>query len=277
MRTKYLIIFITITYGLCWGLAGISMIFSDFFSKFLGEISFTNPLVVVALYSPNIAAVVIYGIMGGKKAIINLLKKLIPRKKDCYWFAIIFGMALLYALTLRFGSILMGLEVPEMTFTPFKIVKEIFINFFEEAGIFGGVFGWIGFLLPYFQKKFSNNVKAGFCTGLLFGIYVLPAYAISSFELVALYPLYIIQMVFFCIFVSYMFNFTNGNLLFYIVLFWLISSGSRLQIYYFNAYTQMIQSGFFIVSVIIISLIVNKKKINQQLYTLPEYGDIKAV
>lgn len=244
MKNKYFTIYLVITFGLCWGLASLFMIFNDFFAKIFGDASFTNPVVMVALYSPSIAGVVVYGLMGGWKAIKNLFGKFIPRKQDLIWFPIVIGVAILYLVCIHFGSIVFGLDVPEMTLTFNQMVIEVVKNLFEEAGILGGVLGWIGFLMPYFQKKYNSNVKAGLLTGLIFGIYVLPGYMISSFELAAAFPLYVIQIMLFLVFVSYMFNATNGNLLYYILLFWLISSGARLQLYYFNAPVQLLQIVF---------------------------------
>lgn len=162
-----------------------------------------------------------------------------------------------------------------MTQTPKEMIIGALKNLYEEAGIIGGEFGWFGFLLPYLQKKFKSNVKAGALTGLLFAIFLAPGYVISSFELAAAYPLYIIQLVLFAIFVSYMFNMTEGNLLFYIILFWLIATGSRLEFYYFNAKVQLLQVAFFAIAVLVIHLIVKKRNIKMELQVLPDYVGIK--
>ncbi|MDF2801029.1 MAG: hypothetical protein K0S61_932 [Anaerocolumna sp.] len=272
-KNKYLIIYLVLTFGLCWGLASIYMLFlTDIF----GEVSFTHPGVMISLYSPTIAGVIVYGLMGGMKAIKNVLVKLIPRKQDLYWFLIVIGMAVVYAAFIHFGSLALGFGVPEMTLKPKQMIVEVLKNLYEEAGILGGVFGWYGFLLPFLQKKFNNNIKAGLLTGLIFGIYCLPGYLISSFNLAAVFPLYVLQMMCFSIFVSYMFNATNGNLLFYVIIFWLVASGSRLQLYYFNAQVQLLQTIFFALSDIAIYFFVKKRGIEQKLQVLPEYAGIEA-
>ena len=276
MKNKYFIVFCLITYGLCWGLAAAFMLFYDFFSGIFGEMSFKNPLVILALFSANIAAIVVYGMMGGWKAIVYLFSKFIPRKKDLYWFGIVLGIAVLFFLFVRFSAILLGVEVPKLIYTPLEMVREIVGNFFLEIGILGGVLGWVGFLLPFFQKYFNSNIKAAICTGTMMGVYTLPGYAISSFEMVALYPLYIIQVIFLFIFISYMFNMTNGTLTFYLLLFGIISSGASLQLYYFNAPVQIIEIVFFILVCGITYLIVKKKNLKLQLYTLPEFHKAEA-
>ena len=275
MKKKYLITYLAITFGLCWGLAGTYMAFYDSMSKIFGELSFTNPWVVLSLYSPSIAGLIVYAMIGGWKAIWNLIKKIVPKKKYWYWFPIIIGIEILYAVSVHFLSIVFGFGVPEMTQTPKEMIIGALKNLYEESGIIGGVFGWFGFLLPYLQKKFKSNVKAGALTGLLFAIYLAPGYVISSFELAAAYPLYIIQLVLFAIFVSYMFNMTEGNLLFYIILFWLIATGSRMEFYYFNAEVQLLQVAFFAIAVLVIHLIVKKRNIKMELQVLPDYVGIK--
>ena len=276
MKNKYLTIFLVITFGLCWGIASIFLIFNDFITNLFGDASFTNPIVMIALYSPSVAGLVVYGMMGGSKAIKNLLSKFIPRKQDLIWFPIVIGMALLYLASVHYGSIALGFDVPERTLTLSQMPIEVVKNLFEEPAILGGVLGWIGFLMPFFQKKYNSNIKAGIFTGLIFGIYVLPGYVISSFELAAAFPLYVIQLTLLLVFVSYMFNATNGNLLFYIILFWLISAGARLELYYFNAPVQLLQIAFFAIAVVVVHFVMKKKKIEQKLQVLPDYVGIKA-
>lgn len=276
-KRKYMVIFLAITFGLCWGLASIYMMFYDTLSKIFGEVSFSNPGVVLSLYSPSIAGIIVYAIMGGKKAIINLIKRIVPKKKYFYWFLIVIGMAIIYATFVHFASIALGFGVPKMTQTPKEMLIGAIKNLYEEAGILGGVFGWYGFLLPYLQKKYNSNVKAGAITGLVFGIFCAPGYVISSFDLAAAYPFYIIQMILFSIFVSYMFNITEGNLLFYIILFWLVATGSRLELYYFNAEVQILQMAYFAVAAAVMHWIVKKQNIKIELQVLPDYVGIKEM
>jgi len=78
------------------------------------------------------------------------------------------------------------------------------------------------------------------------------------------------------VFVSYMYNATNGNLLYYVLLFWLISAGARLQLYYFNAQVQLLQIAFFALSVIAVHFIMKKRNIEQKLQVLPDDIELKA-
>lgn len=59
MKTKTLIPFLALSYGLTWGLAALLFLFYDQIVAIFGEISMTNPLFILAAYSPGIAAVII--------------------------------------------------------------------------------------------------------------------------------------------------------------------------------------------------------------------------
>jgi uncharacterized membrane protein YuzA (DUF378 family) len=68
MGTKPLFQFLAISFGLTWGLAATLIFFYDQVVAIFGEISMTNPLFILAVYSPGVAGVFLiwrhYGIKG---------------------------------------------------------------------------------------------------------------------------------------------------------------------------------------------------------------------
>lgn len=125
-------------------------------------------------------------------------------------------------------------------------------NIYEETGLLGGAFGWYGFLLPYMQKRTQSSILSGLITGFIFGLFVLPGYLFSSFETGTSYPLYVVQLIIFSIFIAFIFNKTRGNVLFFIFIFWLSASGSKLQFYNFVPSVQILEIVFFgILSILI--------------------------
>lgn len=264
-QKKYPVMYMVITLVICWGLGILYTIFSNGFSA-----SFSDPAVLVAMCAPTLAALIIYGITGGKPTIKNILKKFLIRREQLFWIPVIISLNLLFFLIVRFGLILLGIEVPEITLTLNQQLKEMIINFFEEIGVIGGAMGWVGFLIPYFQTKFNNNIKAGIMAGLGIGLFVIPGYAISAFGLVALYPLYVLQMVTFMVLYSYIFNLTDGNLMLYVILLWVNSSGSRMQLYYFAPPSQILQTGAFALAAFGFHML-TRNKIKMELVKLPQY------
>ncbi|EMB71801.1 hypothetical protein [Streptococcus mutans] len=87
-------------------------------------------------------------------------------------------------------------------------------------------------------------------TGFIFGLFVLPGYALSSFETVTAYPFYVLQLMLFSVFITFVMNQTRGNVLFFVFCFWLVASGSKLQFYNFIMGVQILEIGFFLIIVI---------------------------
>jgi len=273
---KYLTIFLVLSFVACWGIGLAFILFGDILVPIVGELTLTHPLAIIALYSPSISGLIVYLLMGGMSAFKGIFSKLIPRKQDLFWFPVLFVVFILFWAAMHYGSLLFGIAVPEMTYTFGEKIVQALRNFIEETGLIGGVFGWVGFLLPFLQKKLKNNISSGLLTGLAFGLWVLPGYLISSFGTVTSYPLYVIQLMFFMLFTSYIFNATEGNIGFYLFSFWLAASGSRLQFYFFNQQVQVLQVSYFAIASIVIHLVFKKYKVNQPLQTFPEFMEKKA-
>ncbi|MEN8907439.1 MAG: hypothetical protein ABF289_15895 [Clostridiales bacterium] len=209
--------------------------------------------------------------MGGFSGLKGILLKVIPRKQDLKWFPILTGVFVLFASSMHFGSKLFGIAVPEITYTIPQIIMKALWNFIEETGLIGGIFGWIGFLLPFLQSKFKNNITSALLTGFIFGLWVLPGYTISSFGTETSYVFYVIQLMVFVLFQSYIFNITKGNLSFYLFSFWLAATGSRIQLYYFNSQVQILQISFFLLASIVIHFVFKKYKVKYTLQESPKF------
>ncbi|HCC36030.1 MAG TPA: hypothetical protein DEQ02_10570 [Ruminococcaceae bacterium] len=108
-------------------------------------------------------------------------------------------------------------------------------------------------------------------TGLIFGLFVLPGYVVDSFETATLYPFYVTQLVVFSVFITFVFNATKGNLLIYIFTFWLLATGSQINLYFFNPQVQIMQIIFFALACAVIYYLVKKEKISTELQTFPEF------
>lgn len=270
-NNKYLYIFLAITFGLTWGVASLFVILGDYATKIFGQLTLTNPIVLILLYSPSISGIIVYFMYGRMDGVKGIFMKLIPRKQDLILIPIIIGTIGIFTLTIHYGSILFGIPIPEMTYTVPEMIIQALRNLVEETGLIGGAFGWIGFMLPFFQGKFKNNIKAGLLTGFMFGLFVLPGYVISSFETATSYPFYVAQLMAFTVFISYIFNVTKGNIFFYILAFWLVATGSRLKLYYFIPQVQILQISFFVIAAGILHYVFKKKNIECELQVFPNF------
>ena len=272
---RYFFLYLAIVFGGLWGLALFLLIFDDFSARLFGEITLLHPVIVFFTYLPSLSGLAIYYFMGGMAAVTTVLSKFIPRKKDVIWFPVLFVIFIFFVLVMRFGSLVCNLTVPRVSFSFSQMITEVLLNFISETGIIGGVIGWTAFLLPYLQGRFKNNVLSGLLTGLLFGLWLLPGFAFSPAAGSISCVLYIVQLMAFFIFQSYIFNATKGCPTFYLFSFGLISSGSHIQLYYFTVPIQMMQIAFFIMTSLLLSFVFKKYHVDHRLQTLQTFVPIQ--
>ncbi len=84
-ETKTLLIFLAITFGLTWGLAAVAILFADQVTAIFGEIGLTNPLVILAIYSPGIAGVGLVLSRYGLKGLGSYFQRLTVWKAPLKW------------------------------------------------------------------------------------------------------------------------------------------------------------------------------------------------
>lgn len=272
---KYIGLYFTIVFGVWWGTA-LCFFLNDSLIKFTGELTILHPLIVFFTYLPSITGLIIFYLMGDFTAVKSIVSRLVPEKQYFFWFPVLFMVVIVFAIFMHFGSIIFGIPVPKITYNIPQMISEVLINFVRETGIIGGVFGWVGFLLPWLQGKLKNNISSGLLTGLIFGLWLFPGFAFSSSAGSISYALYVLQLMTFFMFQSYVFNATKGSLLFYLFTFGLISSGSHIQLYYFNVPIQIMQIVFFAAASFLMHFIFKKYKIDTQLQTLKVFVSAKA-
>lgn len=266
---RYLLLYLGIVFPLTWGIIGGFIVFGELLSQYVSPLTLMHPITIFILYLPSIAGLVTYYTQGGIASVKGIFLKLIPKQKDLIWFPVMVGVVIVFVFCMHFGALLFGGQTPEITDTLPQIISKALWNFIEEAGLIGGIFGWVGFLLPFLQAKLKNNILSGLLTGFIFGLWVYPGYMMSPAD--SSYLLYVAQLMSFFVFISYVFNATQGNLSFYLLTFWLMATGSHIQLYFFNMQIQILQIIFFIVASIVIHSVFKAKKIRYPLQTFPDF------
>ena len=272
---KYLLIYLLISFGICWGMCLFYVIANDFMTRTFGELTLENPLVLFALNVPGVATFLMYFLYGGWKAVKDFLKTLIPRVKDLKWIPIIIAVMCIYLVCVRLGCMAVGIKVPELEYTFPQMLKIFLLNFFGETGMIGQVFGWFGFMLPYMQAKTKSNIRAGLWTGFAFGMFLLPGYVFSSFETATAFPFYLVQMMLFSVCATYVLNEVKGNLLFFLLTFWIAATGSKVRLYDFIPSVQIVQIVLFLIMFGVLYFVFKKryagKKPEEVLQMFPDF------
>ena len=174
MTTKTLIPFLALTFGLTWGLAALFILFTDQIIAIFGEISMSNPLFILAVYSPGFASVFLVWRKYGLKGLGSFFRRLtLWRVSPWWWLFLILGIpAIMYI-----GAAVKGTISDPFPFSPWyqvfpALALALFLGPVEE-------FGWRGLALPLLQRRFAP-FWAGLILGIIWATWHIPAFLIGG-------------------------------------------------------------------------------------------------
>ncbi|MGD8585371.1 MAG: CPBP family glutamic-type intramembrane protease [Chloroflexota bacterium] len=174
MKMKTLVPFLALSFGLTWGIAAILIFFYDQVVAIFGEISMSNPLYILAVYSPGIAGVFLvwrhYGIEGLGRFFKRMTLWRAPVK---WWLFLILGIpAVVYTGAAIKGSISDPLPFSSLPEVLPALALALFLGPIEE-------FGWRGVALPLLQRRFVP-VWSGMILGSIIAAWHIPAFLLSG-------------------------------------------------------------------------------------------------
>ncbi|WP_157930780.1 hypothetical protein [Glycomyces xiaoerkulensis] len=256
---KYLVLYLILTIGSVWALTLFYLLAYDFAVDTLGELGLRNPVVVVILHSPAIAALLVLFLYDRWRGLANFGRSLVPRKKDLLWIPALLALMFGYIFAIRYLCILFGIDVPPEPQSPVQMVLTFLELFYMEVGMVAIAIGWFGFFLPFMHRLTGKHVSSGVLTGLGIAVFVAPGNVFASFELAIAWPLYAAQLCVLCIGMSFLLSRMKGNVLFFLLPFWASASGSAMQLYYFAIPTQFVQLTLFAVLVAALYLVLKRQ------------------
>jgi uncharacterized protein len=174
MTTKALAPFLALTFILTWGLAALLILFYDQIVAIFGEISTTNPLYILAVYSPGIAGIFLVWRHYGLKGLGSFFQRLtLWRAPVTWWLFLVLGIPVLFYAGAAFKNTLRD----PFPFSPWYQVLPalglaLFLGPIEE-------FGWRGLALPLLQRKFAP-FWAGLLLGLIWAAWHIPAFLMGG-------------------------------------------------------------------------------------------------
>jgi membrane protease YdiL (CAAX protease family) len=174
MKMKTLVPFLALSFGLTWGIAAILIFFYDQAVAIFGEISISNPLYILAVYSPGIAGVFLVWKHYGLEGLSSFFKRLtLWRAPVGWWLFLILGVpAVVYT-----GAAIKGSISDPFPFSPWyqvlpALALALFLGPIEE-------FGWRGLALPLLQRRFAP-FWAGLILGIICAVWHIPAFLMSG-------------------------------------------------------------------------------------------------
>jgi len=208
MKTKALVPFLAITFGLTWGIAAVLIFFTNQVVAIFGEINSSNPLYILAVYSPAFAGIFLVWRHYGLKGLGSFFRRLtLMRMPLVWWLFLLLGIPAIKYL----GAALNG-TISEFPFSPWYLVLPAIAHYFFLGPL--EEFGWRGLAQPLLQRKMAP-FWAGLTIGIIAAIWHLPGFLLGGgvvYGSWALVPFFA-GVVAIYIILTPMFNSARGSLL----------------------------------------------------------------
>lgn len=200
--------FLAITFGLTWGIGALLIPFGAQVEALFGELGPTNPVYLLLVYSPAVAAVVLvwrhYGVDGLGSFFRRLTLWRMPR---AWWAFLLVGIP----ASMYLAAAVAGTIGDPFLFSPWYAVL-------PAAGlalVFGPIeeFGWRGVGLPLLQRRFTP-LGAGLIIGFVWALWHLPAFLFSgTVQSEWSFVPFFLGVIALSVIVTPMFNATRGSIL----------------------------------------------------------------
>jgi uncharacterized protein len=174
MSVRTLWPFLAITFGLTWGVGMLLLPFGEQIEALFGELGPTNPVYLLMVYSPAVAALVLVGRHHGVAGIGSFLRRLtLWRMSRAWWAFLVVGIPAVVYL----AAVVAGTIADPFPFSPWHAA----LPAVALALVFGPVeeLGWRGFGLPLLQRKFTP-LGAALIIGAVWATWHLPAFLLAG-------------------------------------------------------------------------------------------------
>ncbi len=178
MKSKTLIPFLLITFGLTWGLALLLMLFYDQIVALFGEVTPGNPLFILAVYSPAIAGIALVLYHYGLRGLGSFLRRLtLWRMPAVWWLFLILGVPAVFFAGAAVNGLAVNGSIGRFPFSPWyealpALLMALFIGPIEE-------FGWRGVALPLLQRKYAP-IWSALILGVIWAVWHIPSFLIGG-------------------------------------------------------------------------------------------------
>jgi len=208
MNFRILVPFFTITFALGWGILALLIFFPAQTESIFGPMGYTNPLFILAVYSPAIAAIFLVWRGCGAAGLKRFFRRLtLWRMPLCWWAFLVIGIPAAFYL----GAAIKGTITDPFSFSPWYTVLPalatgLVIGPIEELG-------WRGLALPLLQRRYAP-LWSSLILGGIWGLWHLPAFFLSGSPQSAWsFGPYFVGVLAITVILTPMFNAAQGSLL----------------------------------------------------------------
>jgi len=207
MGTRTVRHFFALAFAIGWGIAVLMLVFQEQVESLFGEIGYTNPVFILVVWSPAMAASYLVWRHLGTQGLRNYYKRATMWRMPAPWWALlVVGVpAIVYTGALFAGT------AAEFDFAPWysvfgALALTMVIGPIEE-------FGWRGLALPLLQRRHTPLVSA-LILGAFWGLWHAPAFLMSGTKQASWsFPMFAIGVLALSVIVTPMFNAAGGSIL----------------------------------------------------------------
>lgn len=170
-----LIIFFLIVFGLAWGLLLVFSIFPEQVAAVFGEVSASNPLFILAVWSPALAAILLVFRYTGEAGLRRFSSRLLLWRCPLPW--ALFLVLGIPAIPFVAASLTGNLDIAALDYPPLPELLSLML-FMLVLGPVEEI-GWRGYALPLLQRRLAP-IWAGVLLGTIWAVWHLPAFLLSG-------------------------------------------------------------------------------------------------
>lgn len=199
--------FMAITFALGWGIGAALFLFADQIEAIFGEISGTNPVFILLVWSPAIAGLTLVWRYDGSEGVGRFLRRLaLWRMPSPWWAFLLLGIPAVKYLGAAFNG-----TAGEFPFTPWygvlpAMALALFIGPVEELG-------WRGVALPLLQRRYAP-LWSSLILGAFWAVWHAPSFLLSGTPQSAWsFGPYLIGVLALSVIITPLFNAAQGSIL----------------------------------------------------------------
>ena len=220
MKTRMLAPFFLIAFVWGWSLIAIVLAFPDAVEHLFGELSSSNPIFILAVYSPAIAAFILVLWTGGPQALNRFLSRFLLWRAHWGWYLfLVIGIPLLFLCSNALDGTLFSEPFPfsSVAAAVSAVAFMMVLGPMEE-------FGWRGVAQPLLQRSLAP-FWAAIVLGIIWAIWHLPAFFLSGVPQGSLsFPPFFIAAVAISLIITPLFNSSGGSILLPAMIHWQLNT-----------------------------------------------------
>jgi hypothetical protein len=131
MSFRTLVPFFAFAFGLAWGILALLILFTAQIESIFGEVSYTNPLFILAVWSPGLVGALLVWRHYGLKGLLSFFRRVTLWRMPLAWWAfLVIGIAAVKYL----GAAISGTITDPFPFSPwYEVLPVLAIGLFHRA------------------------------------------------------------------------------------------------------------------------------------------------